>query len=329
LGALEEAEVVMIRTIRRILVAVDLAASRDVAFDRALLLARGRNAELCLLHMHSARRVSRFGVVGDHFELERAHSERSRLRTLLRSAEEEGVQVRVISAEGDAARAITAHAHLVMAELIVIARDFGSSPLWRTTRVATTVGRSAHVPVLIVPSRRDAFVSKGTPFTKVVVAVDFTVASAVALRVATDFIMQGDGHGTLVHVVPYASPMVFSGSEAFGVIDDLRDQLAAAEQRLRRTIPAAAIPRVKPRVLAGVAGQGILDVAAEVDADLVVMGVPKRDRFDELIFGSTFRKAVRRSLRPILAVPVTAGAYPWKGDPSAYAVSADHLLTAA
>ena len=53
------------------------------------------------------------------------------------------------------------------------------------------------------------------------------------------------------------------------------------------------------------------------------------DRFDELIFGSTFRKAVRRSLRPILAVPVAAGAYPWNGDASAYAVSDDRLLTAA
>jgi nucleotide-binding universal stress UspA family protein len=323
-------EVVMIPTVRRTLVAVDLAESRDVAFDRAMLLARGRNAELYLLHTHSARRVSRFAVAGHDLEFERIQAERSRLRTLLGAAAEGGVQVRVITAEGDAARAITAHAQLVMAELIVIARDFGSSPLWPTTRVAATVGRSAHVPVLIVPSRRNASNSSSvTPFKKIVVAVDFTVASAVALRVATDIVTQSDGHGTVVHVVPYASPMVFSGSEASGVIDDLRGQLAGAERRLRRAIPAAAIHRLTPRVLAGVAGQGILDVAAEVDADLVVIGVPKRDRFDELLFGSTFRKAVRRSLRPILAVPVNAGTYQWEGEPSAFAVSDDRLLTAA
>ena len=122
--------------------------------------------------------------------------------------------------------------------------------------------------------------------------------------------------------------MVFSGGEASGVIDDLRGQLAQAEARLRGAIPAGASHLVKPRVVAGAAGQAILDVAAEVDADLVVMGVPRRNRFDELFFGSTFRRVVRRSLRPILAVPVAAGAYRWAGEPPAHVVSEGHLRAA-
>jgi nucleotide-binding universal stress UspA family protein len=208
----------MTKTTRRVLVAVDLSEPRDAAFDRALLLARGWNAELFLLHTRQPRPVSRFAITGEDLELERSEAERSHLRALVHSAENEGVQVQVISAQGDPAHAIAAHAHLVMADLIVVARDFGSSRMWRTPRVAATVGRSAPVPVLIVPSRKTAPHSHGTPFRKVVVAVDFTVASAVALRVATDVIAQGDGRGTVVHALPYASPMVFSGSEAAGVI---------------------------------------------------------------------------------------------------------------
>jgi nucleotide-binding universal stress UspA family protein len=153
------------KTIRRILVAVDLSKSRDAAFDRALVLAGDRNAELYLLHTRPQQRASRFGTIGQGLEPDRREAERSRLRALVRSAKDEGVPVRFISAQGEPAAASTAHAHLVMANLIVVGRDFGSSRMWRTSRVAATVGRSAPVPVLIVPSQNPASHSPGRPFT--------------------------------------------------------------------------------------------------------------------------------------------------------------------
>jgi nucleotide-binding universal stress UspA family protein len=320
----------MRQTIRRILVAVDPSKSRDAAFDRALVLARGSNVELYLIHVNPRRPVSRFADSGADLELERSEGERSRLGALVRSAKEEGVEVRVVTAQGDdPARAIAAQAHLVMADLIVMSRDFGSSRVWRRSRVAAAVGRSAPVPVLIVPSQKPAPYPAETPFKKIVVAVDFTVASAVALRAATDLIAQNDGRGTAVHALSHASPMAFSGGEAFGVIDDWRQRTARGEARLRRAIPAAASHRVKPRVVAGDAGQAILDVAAEVYADLVVMGVPSRNRLGEWLFGSTFRKVVSRSLRPILAIPVAAGAYRWAGNAPALFVNDERHLRAA
>lgn len=319
----------MRKTIRRILVAVDLSEFRDAAFDRALLLARGWNAELYLLHIRPPRPVSRFATAGEDLELKRSDGEQAQLRALVRWAKDEGVQVRVLAVQGDgAARAIAAHAHLVMADLIVLPRDFGSSRVWRTPSVAATVARSAPVPVLIVPSQKAAPHNAARPFKEIVVAMDFTVASAVALQVATDLIEQSDGRGTVVHALSYASPMVFSGSEAAGVIDDLRGQTAQAEARLRGAIPAAASHRVKPRVIGGSAGQAVLDVAAEVDADLVVMGVPRRHRLGELFFGSTFRKVVGRSLRPVLAIPVAAGAYRWAGESPAQILNEGYMRAA-
>ncbi len=308
----------MTNTIRRILVAVDLSDPRGAAFERALLLARGWNAELYLLHMRPPQPAARLAITGESLELERRESGRSHMKALARSANDQGVQVQIISAHGDPARAIAAHAHLVMADLVVVERDFGSSRMWRTPRVAAAVSRSAPVPVLIVPSRKTTPHSPVTPFKEMVVAVDFTVTSAVALRVATDVIAQGDARGTVVHALSYGSPMVFSSSEAASV---MRGQLAQAETRLRGAIPAGAGYRVTSRVVAGAAAQAILDVAADVDADLVVMGVSRRNRFDELFFGSTFRRVVRRSLRPILAVPVGAGAYRWAGAPPAHGIS--------
>ena len=119
----------MTKTIRRILVPVDLSERRDAAFDRALLMARRWSSELYLFHRRPPWPISRFGI-GEDVELERREAERSHLKALVRSASEEGVPVQVVSAEGDSARAIVAHAHLVMADLIVVARDFGSSHMW-------------------------------------------------------------------------------------------------------------------------------------------------------------------------------------------------------
>jgi nucleotide-binding universal stress UspA family protein len=314
--------------IRRILVAVDLSEPRDAAFDRALLLARGWNAGLSLLHARRLRPVARFAITGEDLEVDNSQVERSQVTGLVRSAKNAGVQMQVISAQGDPAFAIAAYAHLVAADLIVVGRDFGSSRLWRSPRVAAAVGRSAPVPVLIVPSRSAAPAGSAMPFKKVVVALDFTVASAVALRVATDVVEQGDGRGTVVHALPYASPMVFSGGEASGAIGDLKGRLDQAQTRLRGAIPAGAGHRLTPRVVSGAAGQAILDAAADVDADLVVMGVPRRNKLDELLFGSTFQTVVRRSLRPVLAVPVAAGAYRWAGQAPAGAVRHGDLRAA-
>ena len=60
----------------------------------------------------------------------------------------------------------------------------------------------------------------------------------------------------------------------------------------------------------------------------VLIVPPVRHRLGELFFGSTFRHVVRRSLRPILAVPVAAGAYRWVAEPSAHVIDEAHLRAA-
>ena len=82
-------------------------------------------------------------------------------------------------------------------------------------------------------------------------------------------------------------------------------------ERLRRTTPADVRVRVDARVTTGDPHHGILDVASDVKADLIVMGVPPRSRLDEVLFGSTLRNVLRRTKIPVLVLPVLAGAYEW------------------
>jgi len=68
---------------------------------------------------------------------------------------------------------------------------------------------------------------------------------------------------------------------------------------------------VDARVPTGDPRRAILRVASEIKADLIVMGVPPRSRFDEVLFGSTLRSVLRRTKIPVLVLPVLAGAYKW------------------
>lgn len=75
------------------------------------------------------------------------------------------------------------------------------------------------------------------------------------------------------------------------------------------------------RVTTGAPHRQILDIA-EVKGDLIVMGVPPRNRLDEALFGSTVRNLVRLVKIPVLMIPVPAGASKWLEDTDAIPVSA-------
>ena len=148
-------------------------------------------------------------------------------------------------------------------------------------------------------------------FGHIVSAVDFTIASAVAVRTVLDLIRRTGARLTLVHVLKDAPHrMVFSGGEALRVTRNLESGRLLRSRNTfgERFRPMRGI-RVDARVTTGDPHRGILDIASEVKADLIVMGVPPRSRFDEVLFGSTLRNVLRRTKIPVLVLPVPAGAY--------------------
>jgi nucleotide-binding universal stress UspA family protein len=237
----------------------------------------------------------------------------SRSDALTSTAEHDDVHVRHVTHKGEPVKAIGAYAQLAMAVVIVIGKYYGSSRWRRSAGVASRLSRSTHVPVLIVPPQEPADGSLRTgPFINIVSAVDFTVSSAVALRTALDLARTSGGRVTMVHVLKNApGRMVFSGSEASSAIDEVHAEAAGVAASLRREIPASAASHVDSRVTTGDPHRGILDVAAQLQADLIVMGVPPRGRVDEVLFGSTLRGVLRQAHTPVLVLPVVAGAHEW------------------
>ena len=130
------------KTIKKILCAIDLTKASRNAFDRALSIARVSKARLYILHAVPA---------DDRFSTHA--SERLELLTSLRKrAEREGVPVRTVEDHGDAARVIVLHANGRKADLVVLGSNRRRG--WQRFRegsVGERVLRRAAWPVLIVP----------------------------------------------------------------------------------------------------------------------------------------------------------------------------------
>ena len=304
-----------------VVVPVDSSPDSEVTVAYALALAKRRQADVDMLDVVRPRGPSvsdspDLALVGQRLP---AKGRGARIRNSSRRDERistggrHDVRIRHVSYKGAPAKAIGAYAQLAAAVLIVVGRYYGS-PRWRkSTEIASGVGRSAPVPVLIVPPRGDTdeLVRTG-PFTNILSAVDFTVSSAVALRTALDLARRSGGRVTMVHGLENApGGMAFSGGEASKAIDEIHAQAATVAARLRREVPVAAAGQVDVRVTTGDPSRVILHVASDIHADLIVLGVPPRGRVDETLFGSTLRRVVRRATVPVLVLPVVAGAHEW------------------
>jgi nucleotide-binding universal stress UspA family protein len=82
-----------------------------------------------------------------------------------------------------------------------------------------------------------------------------------------------------------------------------------ARRRIQELIPAdAGTPRrLHSRVVTGDPAAAISRVAAEVDADLLLIGATSRGAIGRLVFGLTAARVIRTAGRPVLAIPQLAG----------------------
>ena len=302
-----------------VVVPVDASSDEDATIAYAMALAHRRQADVDLLRVVRSRGPSvldapDIAVFGQTSSGPATVAVPAPLKVeeLTSTTDASPIHVRKVTYRGDAARTITAYAQLAMAAVIVVARHYGS-PRWRrSVNVASTLGRSAPVPVLVVPPHDGHEPPRTGPFANIVSAIDFTVSSAVAMRTALDLARASGGRVTLVHALTNApGRMVFSAGEASNAIDDVHAEAFDAATRLRQEIPEILAERVQPRVTTGEPSRGILDVASQVKADLIVMGVPPRGRMDEVLFGSTLRGVLRRARIPVLVLPVVAGGHEW------------------
>ena len=297
-----------------VLVAIDHATDLKRTMDLALSTAKVRGADVHVIRVvpHRGVRVDDgFGPWAFEPHDDRDVSIGAQLVSILRSADDDGVRVQSVTLRGEPENVIPAYAQLHEATMIVVARDYGSSRFWRSARVVDELARRSPIPLLVSP-RRHRREREGRGLRRILAPVDFSIASAVAVRTAVDVSRRHGARVTFLHALKdVPRHMVFSGSEALEVVRRLPAQMEAVAERLRRKAAFFGADDVDAEVATGLTEGAIREFATRRDVDLIVMGIAHRSWIDRLMFGSTLRRVLRRAAMPVLVVPVVAGAQTW------------------
>jgi len=138
---------------------------------------------------------------------------------------------------------------------------------------------------------------------RVLVAVDFSEASRVALRYAGSLASRLGAPLTALHVFPLpASYQPFPTFPEPPRLDP--EQVQDLTQRVRAFVSAGGAQEdTEVAVADGDPAEEILAQAARLEADLVVVGTHGRRGFERWSLGSVTDRVVRRADRPVLAVP--------------------------
>lgn len=138
---------------------------------------------------------------------------------------------------------------------------------------------------------------------RILAPTDFSPASKKALKYAVRFARDYGSELTVLHVVEPATSSSFEEvpeAPAFS-----KAKMADAEGRLRtlvKSLPSASPPGVRPAIRLGVAAHEIVEVAKELDADLIVIATRGYAGWERLVIGSTTARVARAAPCPVLVV---------------------------
>jgi nucleotide-binding universal stress UspA family protein len=155
---------------------------------------------------------------------------------------------------------------------------------------------AATSPVLVVPR------TTRLPFTRAIVAVDFSVTAMRAAAAAVEMLAPG-GRLTLAHVkttLPPEDSPHGRGTDACEL--RTREMLA----RFADALPAPPGIDVETALLYGAVSDTIVTLANDLDADLVCCGRTRHSLAERIMVGSVSSALVRRSAAAVLVVPERA-----------------------
>lgn len=258
----------------RILCAVDLSEASRAAFHQALSLAKAHGAVLSLVF--AIPRSVRFNW--------RALERIRLMAEFRRIAVAEGVSLSISAQQGDPAGIILLHARARKHDAIVIGMPHQSAlEQLRFGSITERVIAGAPCPTFVVRSSENE--SAEDTFSHILCAVNVSPASESAVKSAVKLLRRGGQKLTLLHVGP------------------LQGTSTARRQLQLLALEGAELSgKIHSRLAGGPVASGILDIAAELKPDLIVLGMTSRTGARKW-FNSITSRVVRGSRCPVLAIP--------------------------
>jgi nucleotide-binding universal stress UspA family protein len=291
--------------IERILCPVDFSEFSPKSYEYACSLASHYKSRLLLLHI-----IEPLAITYPYFTypeaLDQIYSDmevnaREHLAKLIQEHPINGARPETIVKNGPVAYSILTLAEEGAADLIVMGTH-GRKGLEHAAMGSVTekVMRSAHCPVLAVRKPAHDFVhpEKGQDpvrLRKILFCTDFSDTAQHSLTYAFYLALEYHSELTLLHVL-----------ENLPESEDLEKETASVMRRLREPIPntAGEFSEINPIVRVGKPYEQIVQLALEMQTDLIVMGVRGRNALNLALFGSTTQRVIQFGSCPVLVVQV-------------------------
>jgi universal stress protein A len=155
--------------------------------------------------------------------------------------------------------------------------------------VAERTARLAKCPVLALHAESPA----PRPLRKLLVPMDFSPAALAALELARTLLEPG-GEIVLLHSI---APVLPAGAPERPLEDPRAEQWARTEfEKLRGSLAGVNAPLV---LRYGAADDAVIEAAAEIAADAIVMGTRGRSGIAHVLLGSVAERVLRRASTPV------------------------------
>ena len=280
--------------IKNILFATDFEVSASRALPFAVALAKRYGAKLFAVHVIPPEAYALASA--ESFErvlAEAADFAGYTLNQLLSSLRSRDVSCEALLGEGNVADVVEKFVEECTADVLVVGTS-GRMGLGKVFvgSVAEELIRESPCPVLTVGSHVTSLASSGVQ--SIICATDFSPASTHAVEFAVSLAAEYQAHLTLLHVLEGKLPT------SLGLAVDF------AERRLRQTLPAEIELPFKPEFLVkdGAVADRILNLAAELSSDIIVIGANGVGAFAEMAsrLGSIVHRVIAFAPCPVLTV---------------------------
>ena len=298
---------------KTVLLPVDGSNFAEHALPYALGIARrnGATLQLALVHVLSdtTGRGYPLAELVEARDAEQRDHDAAYMEELTRRLRTAGVQIRPALLKGKVGAALARHVDQVEVDLVVMTTH-GRGGLQRAWLGSTAdyLVRHSMIPLLLIrPTRetREIGTTSHPGFRRVLAALDGSGTAEAALRDALEIGLADDATLVLAHVV---QPSVTATSPYLPhTVQLTHEELAARQATMKRYL--ADIARepwlegrdIDTRVRVDFhAAPAILELARELEADLIVVGTHGRGGLRRMILGSVADKVIRGTDRPVL-----------------------------
>jgi nucleotide-binding universal stress UspA family protein len=143
------------------------------------------------------------------------------------------------------------------------------------------------------------------PLRNILVATDFSAASRLAFRRATEMALANEAALWIVHVAPQPGPMSPDGYVLPRIYEEMELAIRTDAQKRLRTMLARIRKlgiRGRALLLKGVAHEAIVKAARAHRADMIVVGTHGRTGLARFFVGSVAARVVAAASCPVLTV---------------------------